>query len=126
MKHHLRSAAAKGKGVLLAGRHSGVGLQKFGLSQDSLPSPSQWGSVATSPISPSALLPASHMTEKPVEQLGLEILVSRAIVCPLSPSPVCPAATSTDSQHQLIIATVAVKETHFGSDRLMTCKTCSY
>lgn len=67
-----------------------------------------------------------HMTEEPPEQLGLGILVSRAIVCPLSLSPVCLIATSTDSQHQLIIATVAVKETHFGSDRLMTCKTCSY
>lgn len=88
-------------------------------------SPSQQGPVATSP---SACLPrcSSHMTEEPAKQLGLGILVSRAIVCPLSLSPVCPRATPTDSQHQLIIATVAVKETHFGSDRLMTCKTCSY
>lgn len=66
------------------------------------------------------------MTEEPLEQLGLGILVSRAIMCPLSLSPVRPTAMSTDSQHQLIIASVAVKETHFGSDRLMTCKTCSY
>ncbi|CAB1420848.1 unnamed protein product [Pleuronectes platessa] len=77
---------------------------------------------------PSSKLPPlySHMTEEPPEQLGSGILVSRAIVCPLSLSPVCLTATSTDSQHQLIIATVAVKETHFGSDRLMTPKTCSY
>ncbi|KAK5867311.1 hypothetical protein PBY51_011815 [Eleginops maclovinus] len=86
------------------------------LSRALLPPPSQ-------PVTP---LCFSHMTEEPPEQLGLGILVSRAIVCPLSLSPVCPIATSTDSQHQLIIATVAVKGTHFGSDRLMTCKTCSY
>lgn len=67
-----------------------------------------------------------HMTEEPSQQLGLGILVSKAIMCPPSLSPVCPAAMSTDSQHQLIIASVAVKETHFGSDRLMTCRTCSY
>lgn len=69
---------------------------------------------------------SSQMTEEPSEQLGLGMLVSRAIMCPLSLSPVCPIAMSTDSQHQLIIARVAVKETQFGSDRLMTCKTCSY
>lgn len=34
-----------------------------------------------------------------------------------------PAATSSDSQHQLIIAMAAVKEAHFSSDRLMTCRT---
>lgn len=46
--------------------------------------------------------------------------------CVLRVCPVCPAATSTDSQHQLIIATAAVKEPHFSSDRLMTCKTRWY
>lgn len=90
------------------------------------PFPFSAGSCCHLPLSLSALLPASHMTEEASEQLGLAILVNRAIVCPLSLSPVCPIATLTDSQHQLIIATVAVKETHFGSDRLMTCKTCSY
>lgn len=83
-------------------------------------SPSQRGPVATSPQPVSPL----HMTEEPPEQLGLGILVSKAIVCPLSLSPVCPIATPTDSQHQLIIAPGAVKEAYFGSDRLMTCKTC--
>lgn len=33
---------------------------------------------------------STHMTEEPPEQLGLAILVSRAIVCPPSLSPVCP------------------------------------
>ncbi|TNN86971.1 hypothetical protein EYF80_002726 [Liparis tanakae] len=47
------------------------------------------------------------MTEEPPEQLGLGILVSRTIVCPLSLSLVRPRAASTDSQHQLIIAAVA-------------------
>lgn len=84
-------------------------------------SSSQRGPVATSPsASPSSF---THMTEELSEQLGLGILVSRAIRCPPSPRP---TAASTGSQHQLIIATVAVKEAHFGSDRLMTCKTRSY
>ncbi|KAF3854885.1 hypothetical protein F7725_022940 [Dissostichus mawsoni] len=70
------------------------------LSRALLPPPPQ-------PVTPICF---SHMTEEPPEQLGLGILVSRAILCPLSLSPVCPIATSTDSQHQLIIATVAEGE----------------
>lgn len=92
------------------------------------PTPCPFLSGALLPPSspPVPLLRSAHMTEEPLEQLGLEILVSRTIGCPLSRSPDRPVVMSTDSQHQLIIATVAVKETHFGSDRLMTCKTCSY
>lgn len=91
-------------------------------------SSSQRGPVATSPSASMPPLPSSssYMTEELSEQLGLGMLVSRAIGCPPSLSPVRPIATSTGSQHQLIIATVAVKEAHFGSDRLMTCKTRSY
>lgn len=89
-------------------------------------SSSQRGPVATSPSAPMLPSPSSYMTEELSEQLGLGMLVSRAIGCPPSLSPVRPTATSTGSQHQLIIATVAVKEAHFGSDRLMTCKTRSY
>lgn len=91
-------------------------------------SSSQRGPVATSPSASMPPTPSSssYMTEELSEQLGLGMLVSRAIRCPPSLSPVRPTATSTGSQHQLIIATVAVKEAHFGSDRLMTCKTRSY
>lgn len=106
------------------GEHSNVGVQKFVLLISAGPCCHFPLCLhASMPPSPSS---SSYMTEELLEQLGLGMLVSRAIGCPPSLSPVRPTATSTGSQHQLIIATVAVKEAHFGSDRLMTCKTRSY